>query len=138
MILSFRKLQDNLVDTPPPMYRITGSASEKPHAWVRDPDKSVVLEVIGDVRTIPSGSFATETSLRFPRAKRIRHDKGLRDLTTLEELKEVVTDFCDSLDEEEVRRAVRDVRPRAELCLKMGGGHFDSQLKKYKRGTLEE
>jgi len=84
-----RKLQDNLVDTPPPMYRITGSASEKPHAWVRDPDKSVVLEVIGDVRTIPSGSFATETSLRFPRAKRIRHDKGLRDLTTLEELKEV-------------------------------------------------
>ena len=57
---------------------------------------------------------------------------------TLEELKEVVTDFCDSLDEEEVRRAVRDVRPRAELCLKMGGGHFESQLKKYKRGTLEE
>ena len=58
--------------------------------------------------------------------------------STLEELKEVVTDFCDSLDEEEVRRAVRDVRPRAELCLKMGGGHFESQLKKYKRGTLEE
>ena len=58
--------------------------------------------------------------------------------STLEELKTVVTDFCDSLDEEEVRRAVRDVRPRAELCLKMGGGHFESQLKKYKRGTLEE
>ena len=33
---------------------------------------------------------------------------------------------------------VRDVRPRAELCLKMGGGHFESQLKKYKRGTIEE
>ena len=56
----------------------------------------------------------------------------------LEELKEVVNDFVASLDEDKVRRAVRDVRPRAELCLKMGGGHFESQLKKYKRGTIEE
>ena len=43
-----------------------------------------------------------------------------------------------SLDEDEGRIAVRDVRPRAELCLKMGGGHFESQLKKYKTGTIEE
>ena len=56
----------------------------------------------------------------------------------LEELKEVVNDFVDNLDEDVVRRAVRDVRPRAELCIKMGGGHFESQLKKYKRGTIEE
>ena len=37
-----------------------------------------------------------------------------------------------------VRRAVRDVRPRAKMCIKMGGSHFKSQLKKYKRGTIEE
>ena len=43
-----------------------------------------------------------------------------------------------SIDDAEVRRAVRDVRPRAELCVKMDGGHFDSQLQKYKRGTIEE
>ena len=43
-----------------------------------------------------------------------------------------------SIDDAEVRRAVRDVRPRAELCVKMDGSHFDSQLKKYKRGTIEE
>lgn len=57
---------------------------------------------------------------------------------TLEELKMVVSDFVASLDEDEVRRAVRDVRPRAEMCIKMGGGHFESQLKKFKRGTVEE
>ena len=57
---------------------------------------------------------------------------------TLEDLKEVVSDFVDSLDDAVVRRAVRDVRPRAELCLKIGGGQFESQLKKYKRGTIEE
>lgn len=39
-------------------------------------------------------------------------------------------------DKDKVRRAMRDVRPQAELCLKMGGGHFKSQLKKYKRGTI--
>ena len=59
---------------------------------------------------------------------------------TLKELQEVVSDFVDSIDDAKVRRAVRDVRPRAELCVKMDGGHFDSQLKKYKRkrGTIEE
>ena len=33
---------------------------------------------------------------------------------------------------------VRDIRPRAELCIKMGSGHFKSQFKKYKRGAVEE
>ena len=56
---------------------------------------------------------------------------------TLEELQEVVSDFVSNNDAK-VRRAVRDVRPRAELCAKMDSSHFDSQLKKYKRGTIEE
>ena len=43
-----------------------------------------------------------------------------------------MSNFVESLDEEEVRRAIRVIRPRAELCIKMDGGHFDSQLKKYK------
>ena len=57
---------------------------------------------------------------------------------SLEELKTVVSDFVECLDEDVVRRAVRDIRPRAELCIKMGGGHFESKLKKYKRGAIEE
>ncbi len=40
----------------------------------------------------------------------------------LGELQEVLSDFVESLDEDVVRRAVRDVRPRAEMCIKMGGG----------------
>ena len=56
----------------------------------------------------------------------------------LEQLKEVVNDFVDALDEDEVIRACRDVRPRAELCIKMDGSQFESQLKKYKQGTIEE
>ncbi len=71
----------------PPMYRISDSG-ESPHVWVADPEKSIVLEVTGDVRTIPTNEFATGKSLRFPRVKRIRYDKGLYDLTTLEEIHE--------------------------------------------------
>ena len=51
---------------------------------------------------------------------------------------EVVSNFLGSLDESEKRRAARDVRPRAELCVKMDSGHFESKLNKYKRGTIEE
>ena len=56
----------------------------------------------------------------------------------LGELQEVLSDFVESPDKDVARRAVRDVRPRAEMCIKMGGGHFESQLKKYKRGMIEE
>ena len=30
-------------------------------------------------------------------------------------------DFVESLDKDVVRRAIRDVRPRAEMCIKTGG-----------------
>ena len=49
---------------------------------------------------------------------------------------EVVNTFVASLDEAEVRRAVRAVRLRAEICIKMGGSHFKSKLEKYKRGSI--
>ena len=49
----------------------------------------------------------------------------------------VVSNFLGSLDESEKRRAARDVRPRADLCVKKNGGHFESKLKNNKRGTNE-
>ena len=36
----------------------------------------------------------------------------------LGEPQEVVSDFVESLDEDVVRRAVRDVRPRSQMCIK--------------------
>ena len=38
----------------------------------------------------------------------------------LDELQAVVSDFVESLDKDVVRMAVWDVRPRAEMCIKMG------------------
>ena len=34
------------------------------------------------------------------------------------EIQEVVSDFVESLDEDVAKRAVRDVRPRAQMCIK--------------------
>ena len=42
------------------------------------------------------------------------------ELKTLEDLIEVVNSCVPSLDKAEIRRAVRGVRPRSELCVKMG------------------
>ena len=52
------------------------------------------------------------------------------------ELQEVVSE--ESLNEEEVRRGIMDIRPRDKLCIKKGGGNLESQLKKYRRGTIKE
>ena len=56
---------------------------------------------------------------------------------SLEELKLVVNNFCESLDPDEVRRAVRHIRRRAEACIQAEGGHFEHKLKK-KNNTLDE
>ena len=79
--------------------------------------------------------YAKEKGIEhFPRKLPTRKNFKCVKPKTLNDLKEVV----ESLDEEEVRRAVRDVRPRAELCIKMDSGHFESQLKNSKQGTIEE
>ena len=57
---------------------------------------------------------------------------------TLEELKEIVDDFCESLDPEEIRRAVANVRKRAAACIECGGGHFEHLLKRARKDTAEE
>ena len=40
--------------------------------WVKDPEKSVILELHADLRTIQSNKMATGYSLRFPRVLSIR------------------------------------------------------------------
>ena len=51
------------------------------------------------------------------------------------ELHDVLNDFVESLDKDMVRRAVRDVRTRAKMCIKISSIHFELQLKKYKKGN---
>ena len=51
---------------------------------------------------------------------------------TLEEPKTVVTEFCANLESEEVLAATANSR-KAQVCLEMGGRHFEHRMKKSKR-----
>jgi hypothetical protein len=53
--------------------------------------------------------------------------------TTLNELKLAVEDFAESIDKEEISKAVRHIRSRAQLCRNLHGGAFEAQLKKVRR-----
>lgn len=56
---------------------------------------------------------------------------------SIEELKQTVTEFANSLTPEEIKKAVGDIIPRAEACIMSNGGAFEYRLKKHKRGVEE-
>lgn len=76
---------------PPSFYTVTNTANERPDFWVEQPDKSVILEITSDIRTIKSEVFATPYSLRFPRVHRVRYDKPWYDCLDVQSLIEIVT-----------------------------------------------
>ena len=59
-------------------------------------------------------------------------------LRTMEDIKELVNDFCGSLDRKEVIAAAANIRKRAKECLKARRGHFEFRLKKKTRERVEE
>ncbi|XP_028751412.1 DNA ligase 4 isoform X2 [Neltuma alba] len=60
---------------PPSFYQVTNHSKERPDVWIESPDKSIILSITSDIRTIESEVFAAPYSLRFPRIDRVRYDK---------------------------------------------------------------
>ena len=87
------------------------------------------------------GQLKNVFKVRWKFAKHYDLDHRPRELPSfkaLEELKEIVDDFCESLDPDEIRRAVANVRKRAAACIECGGGHFEHLLKKARKDAAEE
>ncbi|XP_068641207.1 DNA ligase 4 [Aristolochia californica] len=59
----------------PSFYEATNNSKERPDVWVDSPEKSVILSITSDIRTIKSTVFAAPYSLRFPRIDQVRYDK---------------------------------------------------------------
>ncbi|KAK1289638.1 DNA ligase 4 [Acorus calamus] len=59
----------------PRFYEVTNNSKERPDVWIDSPDKSIILSITSDIRTIKSEVFAAPYSLRFPRIQRVRYDK---------------------------------------------------------------
>ncbi|XP_059637506.1 DNA ligase 4 [Cornus florida] len=60
---------------PPSFYQVTNNSKERPDVWIDSPEKSIILSITSDIRTIRSEVFAAPYSLRFPRIDRVRYDK---------------------------------------------------------------
>ncbi|KAF0894154.1 hypothetical protein E2562_034886 [Oryza meyeriana var. granulata] len=60
---------------PPRFYEVTNHSKERPDVWIESPDKSIIISITSDIRTIKSEVFAAPYSLRFPRIQRVRYDK---------------------------------------------------------------
>ena len=84
------------------------------------------------------GELQNVFKVRRNYAKHYGIDRHPREVPAIRSFKEIVDDFCESLDPEEIRRAVANVRKRAVACIECGGGHFEHLLKRARTDTAEE
>ncbi|PRQ37144.1 putative DNA ligase (ATP) [Rosa chinensis] len=75
---------------PPSFYEVTNHSKERPDVWVESPEKSIILSITSDIRTIRSEVFAAPYSLRFPRIDRIRYDKPWHECLDVQSFIELV------------------------------------------------
>lgn len=76
--------------SPPSFYQVTNHSKERPDVWVESPEKSVILAITSDIRTISSEVFAAPYSLRFPRIDRVRYDKPWHECLDVQSFLELV------------------------------------------------
>nr|GMC94650.1 DNA ligase 4 isoform X1 [Ipomoea batatas] len=76
--------------TPPSFYQVTNSSKERPDVWVESPEKSIIVSITSDIRTIRSEVFAAPYSLRFPRIDRVRYDKPWHECLDVQTFVELV------------------------------------------------
>ncbi|KAI7747083.1 hypothetical protein M8C21_002519 [Ambrosia artemisiifolia] len=75
---------------PPSYYKVTNNSKERPDVWIDSPEKSLILSITSDIRTIRSEVFAAPYSLRFPRIDKVRDDKPWHECLDVESFVELV------------------------------------------------
>ncbi|XP_030510278.1 DNA ligase 4 [Cannabis sativa] len=85
----FRKY-DYPKKAPPNFYHVTNNSKERPDVWIDSPEKSIILSITSDIRTIRSEVFAAPYSLRFPRIDRVRYDKPWHECLDVQSFIELV------------------------------------------------
>ncbi|XP_039030849.1 DNA ligase 4-like isoform X2 [Hibiscus syriacus] len=74
----------------PSFYQVTNHSKERPDVWIESPEKSIILSITSDIRTIQSEVFAAPYSLRFPRIDRVRYDKPWHECLDVQSFVELV------------------------------------------------
>ncbi|CAH8355367.1 unnamed protein product [Eruca vesicaria subsp. sativa] len=85
----FRK-NEHPKKAPPSFYQVTNHSKERPDVWIESPEKSIILSITSDIRTIRSEVFVAPYSLRFPRIDKVRYDKPWHECLDVQAFVELV------------------------------------------------
>ncbi|GFZ21909.1 DNA ligase IV [Actinidia rufa] len=100
---------------PPSFYEVTNNSKERPDVWIESPEKSIILSITSDIRTIRSEVFSAPYSLRFPRIDRVRYDKPWHECLDVQSFVELVHSSNGTTQKGAGYGAVRDNKPK---CMK--------------------
>ncbi|KAJ7979399.1 DNA ligase [Quillaja saponaria] len=115
----FRKY-DYPKKAPPSFYRVTNNSKERPDVWVDNPQKSIILSITCDIRTINSEVFAAPYSLRFPRIDRVRYDKLWHECLDVQSFVELVQSSNGTTQRGMDYSSVQDGKPKRLKSSKRG------------------
>ncbi|XP_048530377.1 putative DNA ligase 4 isoform X2 [Triticum urartu] len=105
------KLKPHFSGTPkktPRFYEVTNNLKERPDVWIESPDKSVILSITSDIRTIKSEVFAAPYCLRFPRIQRVRYDKPWHECLDVQSFVEIVHSSNGSMHKAEDDKSLKN------------------------------
>lgn len=96
----------------PSFYQVTNNSKERPDVWIDSPEKSIILSINSDIRTIRSEVFAAPYSLRFPRIDRVRYDKPWHECLDVQSFIELVHSSNGTTQREGVQGVLMDDKPK--------------------------
>ncbi|XP_078439017.1 DNA ligase IV [Wolffia australiana] len=108
----------------PHFFDVTYHAKERPDVWVESPDRSVILSITSDVRTIKSEVFAAPYSLRFPRIDRVRYDKPWHECLDVQSFIDLVHSSSGTIRITQGQGNVHEEPPERVKSLKRGRHKF--------------
>ncbi|TKY72770.1 DNA ligase 4 [Spatholobus suberectus] len=105
---------------PPSFYQVTNHSKERPDVWVDSPEKSIILSITSDIRTIESEVFAAPYSLRFPRIDRVRYDKAWYECLDVQSFIELVQSSNGTTQRDTKYGSKQDSKPKRTKSFTMG------------------
>ncbi|KAM7512669.1 hypothetical protein LguiB_011544 [Lonicera macranthoides] len=104
----------------PIFYQVTNKSKERPDVWIDSPEKSIILSVTSDIRTIRSEVFAAPYSLRFPHVDRVRYDKQWHECLDVQSFVELVQSSNGTTQKGADYESVLEAKPKRGKSSKKG------------------
>ncbi|OUZ99204.1 BRCT domain [Macleaya cordata] len=96
----------------PSFYELTNNSKERPDVWIDSPEKSIILSITSDIRTVRSEVFAAPYSLRFPRIDRVRYDKPWHECLDVQSFVDLVHSSNGNTQRGTDYGGSRDIKPK--------------------------